>query len=274
MKKYFCGLDELFDTRLGLISLIKPEVAQKIFEAQGEDYLYRMHDEYFWKCLNITEEEWYRYWGQRNVNVLRNSLRTHIISVIADSIMMYYNDREEALSSKKVTLTLNLYPYQLSEDELDTLKEVILEHIPVLKDVEYVNYTLHQLTANVLKEYDECYLYEYHRWMDIHGKVLRDMMLTGITLRVPRLFYQVPTDEEYQEVMNTPEGKKIIELDIFKLTEAAMSMKIQVTHIAASDFSVALFPPIHKSSEIKDLDSRQDPSDTGIVDKSLFDPQV
>lgn len=274
MKKYFCGLDELFDTRLGLISVINQDVAQTIFEDKEQSYFYRPHDDYLWRSLGYTEEQWYQAWDNRDVNVLRNSLRTHVITIISDSILQYYNDKEEALSSKYTTLTINTYPYKLSDQELDELKEVIIEHIPVLGEINYICYSLKDLKPSILKEYDECYLYEYHRWMDIHGNELRDMLITGISLRVPRLFYKMMTEQDYQEIVKTKEGKKILELDIFKLFEAAVSIKIQITYIAASDFSVALIPPIYKDENIKDLDHQQGLYDSGTVDKSLFDPQV
>lgn len=273
MKKYFCSLDDLFDTRLGIISMINPDVAQKIFEDPNKEYLYRMHDEYLWKSLYISQEQWDQLWANRDIEVLKNSLRTHVITIISESVLEYYGNREEALSSKSTSLSINTYPYNLSETEKDILKEVILEHIPVLENINFVVYNLNNLTINVLKEYDESYLYEFHKWMDIHGEALKNKLVTGISLRVPRLFYKVMTDADYKEFISTSEGKKIFDLDIFKMFEAALSTKMQITYIAASDFSVALMAPIYKNEDIKDLDHRPDQYGSGTVDKSLFDLQ-
>lgn len=273
MRKYFCGLDELFDTRLGLMSMIDEEKAAEAIAPPKQEYLYRMHDSFLYETVGISKEEWDEKWLHRNHEVLTNSVRTHIPTLITQSTMEYMENPEESLASKDVSLDINTYPYEFSDEEKNVLKEVLQQLIPMLQKINYVHYSMKALTVNVLKEYDECYLYDYHRWMDIHGGSLKGQYFTGLNLFVPRLFYKKVSDEEWQKVSKTEVGRWIINQDIFKATESILSSQFQLTHIAASDFSAAIFDLVKKSTTVPDLDQSQSQYVFETVDTTLSDHQ-
>lgn len=273
MKKIYCSLDEIFDSRLGLMSMIDQEKTSNAIYGDQPEYLYRMHDSYLAEALGITEEEWYQRWDNRTVEVLKNSICTHIVEIIGQSCFDYFQSDEEALGTKYIRLDINTYPYEFDLQDQQALTDVLKELTPLVNEVNYVNYTLETLTSEVLKQYDECYLYEFHRWMDIHGEKLKGKYFLNMHLFVPRLFWKKMTDKDYTELTKSEEGKMLFDLDIFKVFEAALSPQFQLTYIAASDFSAAIFEKVRKTSTVPDLDQCQNPSVFETVDTFQADPR-
>lgn len=268
MKRIYVSLDELLDTRLGFIGMVKPELLDDYLEPGNPKYFKRMHDSVLWNDLGITEVDWYRIREKRTVDLLRASVITHIPKVIMRIIKYYHQSQDKQLGGWDITLNINTYPYQLTPEELTEIREILEETIPLVSRINFFEASLKGLTPNYLKNnFDYVLLYDFHFWSKIHAEELKKMYLTNMHFFVPRLFNSLPTDEDFKGL------EKVLEMDPFKLLEGAISYKMGLTFIPASDFSSALTKPIHQSSENQDLDDLLAQFGYGIDGSPQADPQ-
>ena len=270
MKKILVSLDELLDTRLGLVSIHNPQLAQEWVRPDNDVYFKRMHDKVIWEALGWTEERWYQVWDKRDVSVLKNSVVTHIPNVINEIIRLYRSSGEHGLDDLEVVLDVNLFPYVLDDGEIAMLDEILKEQMPIIERINFIRRNLKSMDHVFMKQYNYIILYPFNRWMYIHGKDLQNKLLPTIHIFAPRLLHIIPTDEELN---SDPELKRLWQLDPFKLTESLAAPKLGITFIAASDFGPKITRPIHPDKKIEDLDHLVDQSGSYTLDSFLYDPQ-
>ena len=269
MKRILVSLDELLDTRLGMISIHRPELAQEWVRPDNDVYFKRMNDNLLWVSLGWTEDDWYRRWDKREVELLHHSVVTHIPDVINEIIRLYRNSGEHGLDDIGITLDINTYPYLLHENELSELTKVIQSLIPSAETINYLKYSIKSLDIPIIKQYNFILMYQFNRWVYTHGKSLEKKLLPSVHFFIPRLMHIVP---DMEEINKDTYMKQLWKLDPFKLTESLAAPKLGMTFIAASDFGPKLTRPIHPEKEIKDLDYLTDQSGLYTLDNSLYDP--
>lgn len=267
MKRIYVALDDLLDTRLGLISLLNKDLALSYLDPDNPRYFKRMHDSVIWEDLGITESDWYTMREKRTTELLKASVITHIPSVIMKTIKLYHLSGDKQIGEWDVRLDVNTHPYDLNEEELNEIKDILLEKIPLVTEIGFVKANLKGLTPNHLKtNFDYIFMYDFNIWSMLHASELRKTFMTDMHFFVPRLFTQLPTDEDFKGL------DKVLEMDPFKLIEGALSYKMGITFIAASDFGPVLTKPIRRQTDHPDLDDLLDLSVLGTPESSLHDP--
>ena len=270
MKRIYVSLDELVDTRLGLISIHKPDIATLLVKEGSDVYFKRMHDKVLWETLGLTKEEYHTLWNNRDVEVLRNSVVTHIPNVINEIIRLYRSSGEHGLDDIQIYLDVNMHPYRLSTEEQTELEAVLFEMIPILEGISFINVPRKELTHSFIKnKYNYVIMYDFNEWMEIHGPSLKNQLINQVQFFAPRIFLEIPDEEEINQ---DPLIKGLWELDPFKVTESMMSPKLGITFIPASDFGPLLTKPIHPETPIKDLDHVITQSGSYIPNSSQCDP--
>lgn len=268
MKRIYVALDDLLDTRLGLIGLLKPDVVDEYLTEGNERYFKRLHDSVLWDDVGLTELQWYQLREKRTVELLKASVITHIPSVIMKIIKYYHLTGDKQLGDWDITLNVNIYPYKLSTDELSEIREILEESIPLVSRINFFEASLKGLTPKYIKQnFDYIVLYDFNLWSNIHAEELKKTLLTNTHFFVPRLFTTIPTDDVFSGI------DAVLDMDPFKLIEGAISYKIGLTFIPASDFGPILTQPIRRQSENPDLDDLLAQFGSGIVCNSQDDPQ-
>lgn len=267
MKKMLISLDELLDTRLAMVGIFNPEIVEKWITTTSDDYFRRPSDDILWKSIGKTKEEWKRLWNMRNTGLLKQSIMTHIPNIITNVVLMYRDSQEHALGDLDVTLDVNVYPYELSENEKTVLLELLNEKMPIMKEIKLTWLSDNALTASYIKSnYDYVVMYNFNDWLNRNGKDLKPMLLTKIHFFVPRIFMTLPDESFIKEL----EKEKLLDMDVFKMTEAALAPKMGVTFVPPSDFGPVLTSPQKRRTQTKDLDST-DLSELYSPNTSLYD---
>lgn len=262
--KILVGMDELMDVRFAIVAMEDEDLATKWLTTHQDDYYRRVNDDIIYQSLGWSKSEWEKVYSYRNIDYLKASVVTYIIDVIGVIIKNNIDNPDNGINDMQTSLDINLYPYQFTNDDLEVLREIIEEKIPVLKEINFVNLNMEQLTPKFIKRnYNHVIMYDFNGWNKRHIDSLNNTILASVHFYIPRAFYQLPDDE----LLKDKSVKKILDLDIFKVMEAGLSAKIGITFIPISDFSNVLVPPQKKRIETKDLDY-VDPSDSDIVHSS------
>lgn len=258
MKRILISLDELLDTRLAMVGVFDPEVVKRWVSTDASEYFRRPTDDILWKSINATKEDWDKVWDNRDVGLLRQSVVTHIPRIMTDIILAYRESGEHSLGDLETICEVNTYPYNLSEEELIELGNILEETIPIISSFRFVKYKLEDLTVPFVKSnFDFIFMYEFNKWADKHMSDVKASLITRVHFFVPRLFTSLPPDTLLKEEI----VKEMFKMDVFKVMEGALSPKIGLTFIPPSDFGPVLTVPQTPQNPVTDLDSPAPMSD-------------
>nr|DAT15821.1 MAG TPA: hypothetical protein [Caudoviricetes sp.] len=272
MKTIYVSLDELLDTRLGFVSLYNEELVQKWLQEDNHEFFLRHHESVLWSALGWDEATWNERWDNRDVETLRNSIITHIPSIIMGIIHDYVLSGEESLANTNVTLVVNTAPYYLTDDEIEEYRKLLEEYFATVNEVKMIRRDLDRLDyLFVRSQFDYVFMYEYNKWLKLHEHDLSDKVMTNVTFFIPRLFYKLPNFTE--EELANEDFKHLLDLDVFKVMEYVTAVKIPVKHLPVSDFSIALRKPYRRAEGVTDLEDLPDPSVHGTLQTFPTDPQ-
>lgn len=195
--KIYARLDDLYDHRKGLMCKLltdptmetvdRLKVADELWEKHfAKAYLGRKMDNYDFPKLGITKEKYAEAYQNRSINDFvfyeQSGLLKHLISLV----MSIELDYEQIANIRSITLTINLFPYQLSNSDQQVLKDSI---IAMFKG----RYAVNLIYADDLKAMPD-YFRSFH-YVFIYDFLLRDYEKFGEALvsnPIPDTVFLVP----------------------------------------------------------------------------------
>lgn len=115
-------LDALVDTRYALFRRLDSEAAASMLRSGR--YHKRFTDHFWEESDKFTQEDWEREWAARDISLLKESYLTEGIEEIKIAVANI-NWGLRQTDKKKVILTLNIAPYDLSESVREAYKAVL-----------------------------------------------------------------------------------------------------------------------------------------------------
>ena len=192
--KMFIQLDALFDTRLGALSLTKKVRITKILRGN------RWHKRRF-KDLHDLDidpsivEEYMDIYRNRDKLVLKASPVSNIHIYIRDYIRSLIAD-ELAPAIGKPRLTVNLFPYELTERERDLMRTLLISNTRIA-DLDLVYKPTEEIASvSGLRGIDFLILYDYEDFLEGLAKDERiyKIPVTNKVLIIPDLLEKEPED--------------------------------------------------------------------------------
>lgn len=210
----YIDLDSIFDTRIGTIAEIDPELVPILLDS---NYLQRQSD-----VFGIIEEQTYKdLYKLRDVNTLEVSPYTRIFNVINNIINRLLKTAIDSPFATGAKLYVNTYPYKLSDEFIGTLLEFVVTQTNKLVEVQICNLSEDQLTFSFCKDkFDFLIMYDYNTFLEtnINKNEHTKASLNNRTLLAPELYYRNFKEEEILKLYkNNPlmSGKTLA--DIFKM---------------------------------------------------------
>lgn len=158
----YVELDCLLDTRLALLMTIDMYKAMAVIK---QPYYNRERDAF----ENFDTEEFQHYYKNRKKPILKNAVKTPIVSIIKELIiaeMMTGGDTADVVVPKVI---VNLYPYELQDIEVSVLLRVIAGCIKDICDIETINIPPEELGPSYFKNnIDSAFMYDPIEWLEIH----------------------------------------------------------------------------------------------------------
>lgn len=229
------SLDELYDTRLTLALDFNSSAMMAYLR---ERYDKRVCDLELYEALGITREQWLEQWDKRDDTLLRRSTRTRFISLIREMIRDIEQNPRIDQKQLSFELTVNTYPYYLTDEAIDTYKEVIpsLTH-PLLK-VHFLRRAPDKVTPRwLVSNYNMFALYDFDEWVKYYEDTKEEDRgnLLAITLILPRVLQQMPTEEDLELYK-----EQIRQVDIFEICEQYNSPFLNLRYEPVGFWNVAL----------------------------------
>jgi len=174
-------LDSIMDTRLPVLYAIDENVAEKVVKSGS--YFKRYKDEF----EHITMDIFKPLYNDRTRNVLTLATPTKMLDTISDYCSEAILQNKKTGGEGKLTVYLNIYPYNLSVDEFDNLASGIRYMIGDV-DVTIVSMSKEELTPKWVDDnLAMLVLYQGLDWLEYHTAMLNIIKnpINNVALMVP-----------------------------------------------------------------------------------------
>lgn len=182
-------MDTLLDTRLGTLLTLGGDVLSHAV-LKG-DYYTRVED----KFLDVDPVAFQEAYRNRNKETLKKSGVTQIIVLIEEFVSKLQNQNLVTPFHSIPKIVLNTYPYQLTENEIDVFKRLLVRYTNKNAAIDIVNMSYEALTPLYVKKHlSMLIMYDYHQWLEIHAqnKNFETIMCPEVTLVGPMIFFNGP----------------------------------------------------------------------------------
>lgn len=200
MKRIYIDIDSLLDTRLGLLNSIDPEATKKV--VSSTQYWYRNHTN--WDVITngrVSNEVFEKHWKERTAAILPHSMMTNILGPLKSITVLNEINIMDGISTDEFTLTVNIWPYRLGVDVLDSLTEALHHYLFGDIPITFVEHDMNNYTPQMLvKDYDHAFLFDFHWWVKKHAFDLAKVRSHDFTLVIPRLLEKDPSDLTQEEI--------------------------------------------------------------------------
>lgn len=186
IKGIYVDLDSIFDTRLGTLAEINPELIKVVFD---EKYLFRKSDDF----SVIKKETFKSLYDLRNFDTLKLSPYTAVFEVINNIIKKLL---EMAVGTPEISgakLYVNLYPFVVPPEFAGDLLELMVERTGKLIEIEIIDVPPKELTFSYCNRFfDFLIIYDYNAFLEtniLNGQHSKNNM-SDRTLISPELYYK------------------------------------------------------------------------------------
>lgn len=220
-------LDSLLDTRIGTINKHRPDLTSKILKSK----YHRRKSDFF---DGITREDYLRWYADRDEETLANSVVTNVI----DFARLQLSDlaKETTLNDADIEpmLTINVYPYQLSEQTKEDIRESARERMKGMFDVKIIDMSLEEMTpAYCYEHFFMTLIYDYPEWINYHLKSLTETPHHRLIVVGPAIFFNTNPETNPEAMEELRRGNNPLEILV-----ATLATRICLRLIDVEIFSV------------------------------------
>ena len=181
----FVELDTILDTRIGALALMGGDTLSKVLNS---DYHRRLIDRF----PNIDNDKFKEIYDSRNKKILQYSMITPIIDIISQFIATTLRQVITTPFHYKPKIALNIYPYKLTDEEVNNIIKVLVELTMAKADIEIVSMSYDEITPRFVKQnLSVLILYEYYKWLEIHSanEAFKKVTCPEVTLIAPSIYF-------------------------------------------------------------------------------------
>lgn len=221
-------LDCLFDTRMGTLLDLDPEIAGHLSVSA---YRERLLDDYTALTQGrVTTEAFNARYATRNLDILQKSIITGIVPVLITYVEGLKERLFRGVDVTDINIDLNLHPYHLPGPLLESIKNCLLHLFPPYVKFGVGRYDTAKLTPAFFDTYYNGWVtYDLQKWLEIHHEQLLVKPLNGMSVISPKLFMKEPGEFK-------TEDEVFKEADVHGLFEMVMEDFLHIEHLPVSDF--------------------------------------
>lgn len=190
---FFIDFDSIFDTRLG--TLLKHFTQDEVQEEMKNNYFNRATD-----AFKIADFQTFKkLYEQRDKSVLLRSMKTVFVDLLLEFVAGIIKNSINGYEQKKPKIIFNTYPYELSKEELELIKEQWTEMTKGFCIIEFTRLSPQQVTPIYLyQDIDAFSMYNYTDWLELHSvnENLKRRTLPSVALFGPKIIFKEQTQEE------------------------------------------------------------------------------
>lgn len=194
----YTELDCFLDTRLGTLMTLWPTQTAEMIKDNDQYTKYVNRDsnrftEWDWIDKDAFDE---RY-KQRDVPVLKASVITDFCQYLSNMSRSLFEEHGPDALLRPPLITVNTWPYVLSQDDMDALPEMIRLKTCDLFEIKTIYMPLDKLELMSYKKYQYLFIYNYNQWLSKYTNALMSMAIHPTRLVIPKLIMNV--DDNFPE---------------------------------------------------------------------------
>lgn len=238
-------LDCLFDTRYAVLNEIDPVVTDNLLL---NGYYFRNRDEF----PNINLHEFRKKYQQRDVNTLKNSLPTSLMFRLAEIIGDFIVEFGKEGRLLNPELILNIYPYKLSNEEINEMALCLKIRTNHIIPVRIINTDPLNITPSWLKDnITFFYIYNWSEWLTKYTYTLMSNRLDDVCIVAPSIMplSQEEGENQVKELEKdlrskfstyTETTEELADMDFFKTTASLVKFFIGMEFLETRDYCIAI----------------------------------
>lgn len=251
----YVDLDALLDTRLGTLAFLKNEYA---VNALMNGYHSRDRDEF----IDVPYEIFKKAYEKRDVDVLAMSTFTDVFILLQSCVKSTFEIAATNPNTKPLQIQVNVYPYDLSEEEMSEISIAVWSRLKEMVDVNVVNINDGFLTPEYCKEtYSMMIRYDYQSWLKIHhdSHAFEKTKIPEISIIAPAIYQNRPDEQQLAEL-------KEQNIHPFTAVEFAMAPFFTLRLVDISTFCISKEILNAKNNSVEDgiKVEEQEPSDLNV----------
>lgn len=190
-------IDALFDTRIGLLLQHKPHFYDRLnFDA----YRKRLTNTWTYQ-IGWDMDEFHGLWKNRTVDALYQSRPTDLLE---EGLWGALEDRlvvaAVSMPEEKPVITINFYPYDLSQEEKEEFTKLFIEYHPGFS-FKYGSWSPKSLNPTYLrKHWDAMICYNWYDWIEANAENLKNR-IPKFQIYYPALLHPDTSKEAIDAIM-------------------------------------------------------------------------
>lgn len=216
--RVYVDLDSLLDTRLGTIAKLDTEVLQETL--LDLDYYTRRENIF----KGIDKEVFDKAYAERDLETLSLSPATLMCRELGKLVVDIVTESHTQPTRGKVRVTVNVYPYSLSDEDKEMVQNCVTYYTGETVDVDVVSLFPELVTPQMLKDtYSLVIMYDYGDWLEKQSLNFAKQQVPDVTLLAPMVYFQnKPTEEDLKEFASEDEPFQVVEM----LAKALISLEL------------------------------------------------
>lgn len=227
-KAIYVELDALLDTRIATIAMLDGAAAERAI--MNPAYHTRDQD-LFHDICGIDDELYKAAYEMRDVETLKHATLTHFPLLLTQIVREVEEQATLVPLPDSFHLEVNLWPYQLNEEERNLIELAVQRHSGLQTMVQSVFIPPHELMPAMIKErYPIVIMYNFNQWLAIQPSLFTHSKLPQTTFIAPRIHHDAPVDE------TSPELKDFVIHDPYLRTAKFLSIFMNLEFVPIQEF--------------------------------------
>ncbi len=226
MRTLLTDLDSILDTRLAVL--------YKEFGQDIEKIMPNYKDRQINSFLPLVDNKGFlELYAKRDIDVLRDSIKTESFNILRSFVMRVMTEMSMSPTPSPPKIILNVFPYELDQNTLKTLINLIITFVGEFVDVEVINKPECEITPKYLDDEIELYLkYDFSSWLDEQARLFTFkkykcpdvIMMTAGVLNMEEETYNALLNDEQAKVLSPTESISLLCISLINIQFAATSL--------------------------------------------------
>lgn len=176
-------LDSLVDVMMGCVESVNPEWCKPL---AVNGYHYRLSNTLSYVHPDVDDIAIKKAWDNRNVETLKLGLATEVLTYLCACVKDNRSVDAESPEYWAMELTLNTWPYKLSENAANIFANLIAEVVGGKTTVKVIHANIDMIGPHFIKpRFDHVILYDINEWTKHHINALPNCKMPDVIFTVP-----------------------------------------------------------------------------------------
>lgn len=192
--RIYVSLDALLDTRYATIKKIAGDVGEQIV---SKWYHTRVVDRFGRTDTPLTDEAYRAAYNARDEDTLKLSTMTFVPQYLINLVSKYTANLGKPLMAGMFDVSINIWPYDLSEERTSELKSIMRTYTADVANVDVVSIPDDKLTLEfIASQYNICFMYNFDEWLTLHMEEFKKKPIPQVSFLTPKLHLPTASDSD------------------------------------------------------------------------------